>query len=977
MRPTYRIPFWFDAQGKFSAPSSYYCLFMLALVISLLTIQCSPAVLLHQKNKPQALLERKDWPHTGSEISPDPDIRFGQFDNGFRYLLKPNAMPRDRVSMHLYIQTGSLNETDQEQGIAHFLEHMVFNGSTHFAPGEMVKFFQRIGMQFGPDANAHTGFAQTVFDVLLPKGDPKNISEGLMVLRDYAEGALLPPEEVDRERKVVLAEMRSRDSAEFRMLKSAFQFEMPETILADHFPIGKEEVLRKIDAAMLRSYYDAWYRPERMTLVMVGDFSPREVIPLITGEFSGMKARGAERTLPDFGGFHHSGIQPYYHYESKTGATTIRLETIEQHPQPQDSMAYRNRMLHRDLSEMMFQNRLDELLQKPDSVFTSAAIGLGYYLQQIHYAEISADCKPQNWDQALSVLEKELRKALRYGFLSNELIRAKMDYLAQLQRKVRESDTQESSQLARWIISQLNRWEVIQSPRQTLDLMEPLMAATTLEDVNQAFRLAWKADHRLILVSGNADLTSQAGSPEEQILQAYHDSSMSAVSAPADLKAAQFPYLPKPQTPGTIASRQLLAEGVEKVVFENGIQLLMKTTRFKQNQVMAALSFGGGKASEPITQPGLAEITEGVVNASGFGKMDLNTLERALAGKLARVSLEIREDLFVVKGDSITAELPTLVQLLYTFTNDPGYRPEALQLTRKRYEQHLRSMDCNVEGVMQSRGRQFLAGGDSRFGLPHWTEFKKRSLEEVEAWFGRQLTQEPMELALVGDFNPEVAVKLVAGYLGAMPPRQGEGQRVTRARPTFPAGRKISLKADSVIPNSLVVVAFPTDDFWNIRRTRRMNVLSEVFNERLRERIREKLGAAYSPFAYNLPYRGYPGYGLFQVYLNVEPKLAPDLIEEVYKIARQIKKNGIDEDEFRRALDPTLTRIKDLRQENSYWMNSVLLAAGRYPQQLEWCRTIEKDYTAITADEITDLARRYLDESKAAAIVILPKSGES
>ncbi len=220
-----------------------------------------------------AVADPSVWPQDRSDLRPDPQMRFGRLANGVRYIIKENHTPKDRVSMHLYVQTGSLYERDPQQGVAHFLEHMLFNGSTHFPPGEMVKYFQRIGMQFGPDANAHTGFQQTVYDVILPKGDEQSLSEGLLVLRDYADGALLLPEEVEREKKVVLAEMRQRDSARFRTLKSSFAFEMPGLLVSRRFPIGLESTLKEMDGPLLREFYATWYRPERMVLIVVGDMN--------------------------------------------------------------------------------------------------------------------------------------------------------------------------------------------------------------------------------------------------------------------------------------------------------------------------------------------------------------------------------------------------------------------------------------------------------------------------------------------------------------------------------------------------------------------------------------------------------------------------------------------------------------------------------------------------------------------------------
>ena len=200
----------------------------------------------------QVLRERSNWPHTGSDLNPDSDVIFGCLDNGFRFLMKENKTPLNRVSMHLYIQCGSLAEFDGEEGMAHFLEHMLFDGSTHFPPSEMVKYFQRVGMQFGPDANAHTGFGQTVFDILLPNGDAQGIEDGLLVLRDFAEGALLLPDEVEKEKKVVLAEKRARDSSRYRTLQATFKFEMPGSLLADRFPIGRSETILAFHSDRLR-----------------------------------------------------------------------------------------------------------------------------------------------------------------------------------------------------------------------------------------------------------------------------------------------------------------------------------------------------------------------------------------------------------------------------------------------------------------------------------------------------------------------------------------------------------------------------------------------------------------------------------------------------------------------------------------------------------------------------------------------------
>lgn len=936
-----------------------------------IAVSCASAV---REAKPYSLELKSSWPQASSDLSADPETVFGRLPNGVSYVLKENKTPRDRVSMHLYLRSGSLNEHDSELGMAHFLEHMLFNGSRNFPPGEMVKFFQRIGMQFGPDANAHTSFAQTVYDVILPRGDAKSLGEGFLVLRDYADGALLLENEVQRERNIILAEMRARDSADFRTLKAVLGFEAPETLLPNRLPIGEEVVLRQINAQMMRDYYAAWYRPERMTLVLVGDFKAAEAVALIEEYFGSLRPKAAARELPDFGHFDHRGTKAFYHHEPETGGTKVGIETVVRKRQPADSVEWQKQSLFEDMADAILQNRLDRLLQQPESVLNSASIGSGYYLQEIRFAEISADTRPENWRKAVGVLEKELRKALRYGFDEAELARVKKEILALLRRNVDESKTRDSNALARSIMAAMNSERVFQSPQQRLALLAPLVEQASLEKINDIFRESWGDDHRLILVTGNVDLSGEGEDPERLIRSAYEQSRQVAVQAPEPRRPVQFPYLPLPKEKGVISSEETFPMGIEKVQFENGTTLLLKPTAFKDNEVLVSLTFGGGLSSQPADQPGLADMTREVINSSGFGALDMFELEEALAGKTAAIELEVREDLFVVKGDAVSNEMPVLFQLLYAFLNDPAYRNEARELALKRYRHRYQALSSDINGVMQISGERFLAGGDTRFGLPNWGEYEKRSLEQVEEWFGRQLHQSNLEIAVVGDFEKSQAVDLAARYFGSLPTRSAQKFGTGQTVPEFPQGAAEKLTADSSIPKALLVVAYPTDDFWDIQQTRRLNLLADILSERLRVRIRETLGAVYSPFAFNRSYRSYAGFGILQIHLNVDPASTKILENEVQQIVYRTSQEGIDPDEFRRVLDPTLTGIKDLRQTNLYWLNSVLVGASRYPQQLVWSRTMEQDYASITIDQITRLARTYLSPDKSAVVVVAPRA---
>ncbi len=292
---------------------------MVCLFVMLVTNACASAP--ESKVKPL-------FPHEHSDLAPDPAVSFGRLANGFRYVLLENAKPEDRVSLHLVVNVGAIHESDDERGLAHFLEHMLFNGSTHFAPGELVKYFQKIGMQFGPDANASTGFFRTVYDINLPKGNHESVDEALVVMSDYAEGALLLPEEIEREREVILAEKRTRDSADYRTYVASIQFELAGTRFPERLPIGTEEVIRGADRDKFKAFYDAWYRPDNMILVMVGDFDRSVAETLIKERFSGMRPR---RDLPPV---HYNGVLRqdtpvvFYHYEPEVGSTTLTLQAL-------------------------------------------------------------------------------------------------------------------------------------------------------------------------------------------------------------------------------------------------------------------------------------------------------------------------------------------------------------------------------------------------------------------------------------------------------------------------------------------------------------------------------------------------------------------------------------------------------------------------------------------------------------------------
>ena len=912
------------------------------------------------------------WPHEKSDLKPDPSVHFGRLTNGFRYALMNNAEPKNRVSMHLVVEAGSLNETDEEQGLAHFLEHMLFNGSTHFKPGELVKYFQNIGMQFGPDANAHTGFNQTVYDILLPDGSSGSISDGLLVLSDYADGALLLEEEIERERHVVLAEKRTRDSASYRTFVSTLSFELPDVRISKRLPIGREEVIRNADRKLMKDFYDAWYRPETMILVMVGDFDVNTAVPLIQDRFGKMTGRAPPRDEPDFGTIDHQGDRAFFHFENESGNTSVSIEMVKKVQPQRDSVTLQKERLTLDVANRIVQERLNAMLSEPDTPFTSAQVGAGVFLRQMAYADISADCKPENWDRSLQMLDRSLRQALEYGFTADELNRVKQDLISALENAVKNAPTRKSAHLSGQLIGSLGRDRVFQSPSQRLEMLRPWVEQMTTADVHRAFTESWRADHRLVLLTGNAYPLSGVDDPEDKILSVYSESRRVAVSRPEAYREVSFPYLPEPDKPGEILKRHTIDDmDILQVDFKNGVRLNFKRTPFEANQVQVKVTLEGGRATEPASRSGLAVLSGEVINESGLGALNKNELERALAGKTVGVGFGLDDDHFIFSGAAVSGETRLLFQLLYAHLLDPAFRQTAYQLAMSRFDQQYKELNQTVDGAMVLSGRRFLAGNDHRFGLPEYERFQQLTLTDIRAWLEPVLKQSPIEVSVVGDVDSETVVRLAARYFGSLPSR-GAFQTPVRDSINFPVNKKLPLTVDTKIPKGLLVVAFPTDDIWNISRTRRLAILAEIFSDRLRERVREKLGAAYSPFAYNRPSRAYRGYGVFQAHIQAAPDDLLTIEREVKAIASSMAENGVTDDELKRALEPTLTSIKDLRRQNRYWLNTVLSGSRAHPQQIDWSRSIMADYASITTSEISALARKYLVTGRSATIRISP-----
>ena len=912
------------------------------------------------------------WPHEGSDLAPDPSLRFGRLDNGLRYVLMVNREPRDRVALYLNVQAGSLHETDDQRGVAHYLEHMLFNGTTHYPPGTLVEYFQSIGMGFGADTNAHTSFDETVYNLLLPSGKKEVLAEGFKVLADYARGALLLEAEVERERGIILAEKRSRDSAESRVGKEQLRFDFAGSLVAERDPIGTEEVLAVADSRLLRGYYDRWYRPDNMIVVVVGDMDPAEAEQLLRQRFAPLAAAGPAASPPDLGRVGEEGVQVLFQPEPELGYTGLTLNTVGNIAPQTDSRAWQAEQLRHYLGTALLNNRLQQLERRPGSPLTSSRVSGGLFLRQFSYAGLTARVEPGKWQEGLEMLQTALAQALRDGFTAAELDRVKGELRASLDKAVQTAASRDSGRIARDLIHKLNSNEVPLSPAQEMALYGPLLEGITLAAANDGLRSLWRAPRRHVQVVGVVPPDLVGPGAEDQIRGVYGAHAARPVPAWVVEKQVDFPYLPVPAAAAAIVAEtghpDIDAQSVE---FRGGVRLTTKATDFDANQVQVAIHFGHGRRAEPAE--GLALVAEAVVRESGVGRLSREQLEAALAGSNVKLEFRAGEESFVLTGSALAGELELLLQLAYARLHDPAFRDEALARSREQLRQMYEQMASSVEGMQQLQGERFLGGGGREYGLPAWEAVERVTLAQVEEWLRPAFATAPLEIDIVGAIDPKEAARLVGRHFGAEERVPGDEPAV--APLVFPAGANQQFTVASAIDKAQLTVAWRIGDYWDIHRTRRFNVLASVLGDRLRVRVREELGAAYSPRVFSQPSRIRPDFGLLQASLTVAPDQAEPLARIIARTAAELGRKGVRAEELQRALEPTLTAIRDARRTNRYWLDGVLGLSGRHPEQLRWPLTITDDFAAITAAELTALAAAHLGAEQAAVVIVRPDKG--
>lgn len=913
----------------------------------------------------------RPWEHARSDVPVDARIRFGALDNGLRYAWAANPEPKERVYLRLHVDVGSLAEEEHERGMAHFLEHMAFNGSRNFPAGTLIEWFQRHGMSFGADTNAHTSFSETVYKLDLPSADPQTIREGLEVLRDFADGLLLAAEEIEREKGVIDGEERERDSAAWRVQVKELDVFFGGTRLAERLPIGKPEVRARFTAEGVRAFYEKWYRPDAMTLVAVGDLGTLDPAPLFAEAFADMQTPEAPLPAEPALGRPTRFDHVLALHEPEIPSLSLSIQRLEPWEEEPFVVAEWLEDLPLQYARSMLNLRFSELAKQETTPFLGAGVGSAAALEVLDGESLTVACAPDRWEAALAAAEQELRKALEFGFRQDELDEVRADALRGLDEAVEREKTAHSNGILEELLTAAESEYVPTDAATVRTILRPAVEALTLEQCQDAFRAAWSSGELALSATGNLDLGPEA---EEKLRAAYATSTAAPVEAEAEEAALAFAYASDPALSGPIAARTHVEDlDFTSVRFANGVVLNVKRTDFKERQILFGVHLAEGKLTLPPERSAVNFVASQVFGAAGLAAHSDDDLRRLTAGKVVALNFSVAEDSFLFGGATTREDLLFQLELLCAQLEAPGWRADGLVPFRRGLPLFFEGLAHQHQGPVIRHFMPDLFGNDPRQVLPQQAEAEAVDMDAVRAWLAPELADGPLEVAFVGDLDLEETIALAARTLGRLPARRD--WRAHDERRNLPAplsGLRQTHTIETQVPKSLVLIAFPFPDGLDTYTRRCATLLGSVVNDRLRLEVREKLGAAYSPGAGTQLSSVHPGVGLLMIQAMADPDKVETLVEACLGVARSLAEQGVTDEEVARLKEPLLKQRRDAKRQNGFWLG-FLVEATRKPHQLDDLRSADAFYEGHTAADLTPLAQRHLAPERASILVVNPE----
>ena len=911
-----------------------------------------------------------------------PGVIVGQLENGLQYYIRENSEPANRAEFSLVVKVGSVVEDEDQLGLAHFLEHMAFNGTENFEKQELIDFMESIGMRMGADLNAGTSFDETRYMLQIPTDSPEVMANTFQILEDWAHGLTLDPEEIDKERGVIIEEWRLRRGAAARIQDEQFPVLLRDSRYAERSPIGTVESLETFEHEALRRFYRDWYRPDLMAVIAVGDFDRAEVEALLIEHFEGISAPENPRERIEYSVPDHDETLFTIATDEELTSTSVAVYHMLALDEQETIGGYRQQLVE-GLYNGMLNLRLGEIARNPNPPFLGAGSSKGSLVRSKGAYLLSANVPEDGIERGLEVVFTEAERVARFGFTASELERQKIDVLRGIERAYTDRANRGSASYAAEYSRAFLDDEPIPGIEYEFELYKRFIPEMTLTEVNQIGSEWIRPQNRVVVVTG----------PEKEDLDMPSEEALLAVlTGVADMEITAYeetvidqPLLAEIPEGSTVVGTREFAEDIVEWELGNGVRGALKPTDFREDQVLFQGCSPGGTSLASDEEWIPASSATALIQGGGLGPFNTTDLRRVLTGKVASARPFISSFEEGVTGSGSPQDLETMFQLIYMTFTAPRADPEYFEVFNTRNRTSLQNRDASPAVAFNDAINRIMTQ-DALRSRPVTVE----TLDHTDLGGSLAFYQDRFEDAsdftfiFVGNIDLDVMRPLVERYLGGLPStNRVETWRDLGERP--PRGVIEEIVRKGLEPQSQTRLFFTGSiDYGDRSQRLGIAVMTSVLETRLREVLREELGGTYSvSVGSSFSWRPAGQYRL-SISFGSDPERADELLAAVYEEIDRLKSSPPDEAEVNDVLEAQRRAWETNQESNSWWLSVLdgryryLLdqSDGRYPSGdvlLETLPTYGADLDALTPPRIQELARRYFDQDNRVRVTLLPE----
>ena len=899
-------------------------------------------------------------------INNDPNVKVGKLSNGLTYYIRENKKPENRAEFWLLVNAGSMQEDDSQIGLAHFTEHMGFNGIKGFPGNNLTDELAKVGVAFGGGINAYTSFDETVYTLTMPTDNPKNIDMAINILKGWANDYLLDNKEIEEERGIIIEEYRMGLGAQDRMRKVWFPVLFKDSKYADRMPIGTLEVLENFKPQTLKDFYYDWYRPDLQALVIVGDVNAADVEKMIIEKFSKIKPKKNPRERIYYPIEPTKGQVAVVCTDKEAGMNSLLMVRKFPHFTMKTVGDYKTNMTH-DLFNTMLDARFDELMQNPNTPFLNGGSGYGTFIGNTDAYAAQATAKEGQLLASLRVLMQEDYRVLKYGFLETELVRAKDELLNRYEIAANEIDKTESKTFAQEYLNHFLQQDPIPGAKRVFNYAKKYLEEITLDEVN-TLAAQWITKDNICVIAMAPEKEGVDVPTETEILAILKDPYLENVEPYVDTYKEQEMVEVESLQRGTITSENVIdAVGVTEIILSNGITVWLKKTDFKNDQILFnALSKGGGCLYDETDLASAFFATE-FIDRAGISDIDMISLQKKMKGKQVGIMPSITTFTERMNGSSTPKDLEFFFQYLHAFYTTPRHDSTVYELVTKETKEQLKMMDAMpmyraLKNIIKIASQNDYYSTMPIIQITYSDDFINTSDYERAFEIYKERFANPTDFifTFVGNFDEKVMREYLELYLGSLKTNDDKDDINPSVVKGFP---KEQINEDIYIgteEQSFVGIVFQKEFPWNEENKLILRTLKDALDIELVAEIREKMSGVYSPALImtwdKMPTSNY----VMMVFFGCAPTNTNNLSDAVFKILKDMSANGPSEATMEKVKQQIIKERETALSTNEFWSN-ILSNMWLQGDDITTIPSFAERMNKITSKDIANFLQQYFD----------------